>query len=170
MLAYTHHIIGESPYMSRAIPPNDFSRAFRDNLLVQKLTKQYILKVIADGISRYGGNISEYEKAVGLKKQGVKDIRRVKRCPPADIWQKIAVEAGIEKTEGQKTPAIDENLMESAFRWIDITAKKEGKILVVEEEVLLSTKLYNHIIKYRNQGIDIKPDEERAALIINAAA
>jgi hypothetical protein len=62
---------------------------------MRELTKEYVLKVVEDGIARHGTQ-ADYERAVGLNKQAIKDIRRAKKCPPADIWQKIAREAGLD--------------------------------------------------------------------------
>lgn len=92
---YIGSILGESPYLSRANLPNDLIDDFGDNSPMSDLTKEFILKVIDDGINRHGGIITEYEKAAGLNRQAVKDIRRSKKCPPADIWQKIAREADL---------------------------------------------------------------------------
>lgn len=76
--------------------PSDSTRRVRDNPLMRDITKEYILELIEDGVKRHGSQAT-YEKVIGLNEQALKDIRRAKKCPPADIWQKIAREAGLEE-------------------------------------------------------------------------
>ena len=97
------------------------------------ITKQYVLKVIADGIRRHG-NITAYEKAVGLNKQAVKDIRKSKKCPPADIWQKIAREAGLE----QVSPRHETETIESQKKTVimDASDGKHKKKLIMTVELI----------------------------------
>lgn len=159
-------MIGESPYLSRGNRATDFDVEIRDNPLMETLSKAYIDKIIDQGIAKYNGIIADFERACGLKKQSIKDIRRQKKIPRADLWQKIAKEMGLEQPIVVEPMEIDKELINTIANDFQKALEKDKVTITPNDLINTAAETYNLIINYRKSDKTISPNAAMASLML----
>ena len=151
------------PHMSTVNLPSSFSRGLRDTYRMEKRDR-----MIAD-LQRRMKEKGFNPRSLSMKATGKPDTVRNLLRGASKSWRQDNYEAVMRVLGEENFYLADDGLMKQAAAAIRQVAEAENRKLTLEQAMLMTVELYNHVIKYRKSGNDIVPNQAIAALIIKQA-